>query len=92
MIFDPVLVGKGSVAESTGTPPITPTAASPTVTLKGQSRSAKLDGVDLDITGNKTRDKCIELIYDALSIDSGARTLLCVFIAVKRSNPVFRSK
>jgi len=64
---------KASIAESTGTPPITPTASSSSASLnKGQARSTKVDGVNIEITGDKTRDKCIELIYDALSFDSGA--------------------
>lgn len=36
-------------------------------------RSAKIDGISINIYNDKTRDKCIELIYDALSCDSGAR-------------------
>ena len=36
-------------------------------------RSAKSDGVKIDYSGDKTRDKCAELIYDALVFDSGAR-------------------
>lgn len=38
------------------------------------TRSAKSDGMKIDYTGDKTRDKCAELIYDALVFDSGART------------------
>jgi len=45
-------------------PPVTPTGASTT-------RSAKGDKVKAG-TGDSTRDKCIELIYDALAHDSGA--------------------
>lgn len=60
--------------------PATPTSANPS---KNDLRSAKTDGVQIDITGDKTRDKCIELIYDALASDSGAREfhlsmLLCI--------------
>jgi hypothetical protein len=50
--------------------PATPTSANPS---KNDLRSAKIDGVQIDITGDKTRDKCVELIYDALASDSGAR-------------------
>lgn len=48
--------------------PITPTASS-----KVEARSAKGDGVNVNITGDKTRDRCLEILYDALSADSGAR-------------------
>ena len=34
---------------------------------------AKGDGVSANWTGDKTRDRCIELLYDALALDSGAR-------------------
>lgn len=36
------------------------------------TRSAKSDGIKVEYTGDKTRDKCAELIYDALVFDSGA--------------------
>jgi len=54
---------------------MTPTPATPTGanSSKNDVRSAKTDGVQTDITGDKTRDKCVELIYDALASDSGAR-------------------
>ena len=39
-----------------------------------ETRSAKSDGIKIEYTGDKTRDKCAELIYDALVFDSGART------------------
>lgn len=58
---------KGSVASNSGTP-ITPTGASAKLT----TRSSKTDGVKGGI-GDATRDKCCELIYDALASDSGAR-------------------
>lgn len=60
-----------SVRKASMTPtPVTPTSAS---TNKTDARTAKTDGVKIDITGDKTRDKCVELIYDALASDSGAR-------------------
>jgi len=50
--------------------PATPTSANPS---RNDLRSAKTDGVQTDgVTGDKTRDKCVELIYDALASDSGA--------------------
>ena len=52
------------------TTPVTPTtSAAKPATL----RTAKLDGVTINFTGDKTRDKCAELLYDALASDSGAR-------------------
>ncbi|TDL15784.1 transcription elongation factor [Rickenella mellea] len=63
--------------ESTATPPQTPmtpstlVASSPT-SFKGQLRTAISDGVVIDATNDKTRNKCIELVYDALASDSGA--------------------
>lgn len=56
--------GKRSASASSGTP------ATPTTT--STSRTAKSDGVK-GKTGDATRDKCMELIYDALASDSGAR-------------------
>ena len=38
------------------------------------ARTAKGDGVSTSITGDKTRDKCIEMLYDALALESGFRT------------------
>ena len=70
-----IQAAKKAVSSSTAGPstPVTPTAivsgAKPT-----DNRSAKSDGVKIDFTGDKTRDKCAELIYDALVFDSGART------------------
>ncbi|KZT30188.1 transcription elongation factor [Neolentinus lepideus HHB14362 ss-1] len=68
----PKLNGKVSDRKASGTP-VTPTAQSPSA---GKSplaeRSAKTDGIRVEVTGDKTRDKCIELIYDALAVDSGA--------------------
>ncbi|KAK2459419.1 hypothetical protein APHAL10511_008558 [Amanita phalloides] len=54
--------GKRSASASSGTP------GTPTGTA---SRSAKSDNVK-GSTGDATRDKCMELIYDALAYDSGA--------------------
>lgn len=58
-------------------PPATPTTPSSTGTPgsnKSDVRTAKSDGVVIaKMTGDVTRDKCLELIYDALVFDSGAR-------------------
>ena len=49
--------------------PSTPSPATPKV----EARTAKGDGVSANWTGDKTRDRCVELLYDALAVDSGAR-------------------
>ena len=51
---------------------MTPTASAGSFN-KGEVRTSKTDGVKINVTGDKTRDKCIEIIYDALASDSGAR-------------------
>ncbi|EIN06825.1 transcription elongation factor [Punctularia strigosozonata HHB-11173 SS5] len=76
----PPPVRKASIASSVGAPPASPatTIASPTTYARtslptnGAPRTAKLDGISMDVTSDKTRDKCIELIYDALASDSSA--------------------
>ncbi|CCL98876.1 uncharacterized protein FIBRA_00883 [Fibroporia radiculosa] len=61
-------------ATPSGTPstPITPTMTMANGGSKGELRTAKTDGIKMNITGDKIRDKCVELIYDALASDSGA--------------------
>jgi len=59
-------VRKASVASNGPATPKTPNGPSP------NSRTMKSDGVPSGFTGDKTRDKCIELVYDALASDSGA--------------------
>ncbi|EPQ53091.1 transcription elongation factor [Gloeophyllum trabeum ATCC 11539] len=60
-------------ASMTPATPITPTAQSPSARKSPLAeRTAKSDGIRVEVTGDKTRDKCIEIIYDALAIDSGA--------------------
>ena len=48
--------------------------SAPTTSNNG-ARTAKGDGVSTSITGDKTRDKCIEMLYDALALESGFRTV-----------------
>ncbi|EIW74165.1 transcription elongation factor [Coniophora puteana RWD-64-598 SS2] len=48
--------------------PTTPTIVNGKVEL----RTAKKDGVKIKSTGDNTRDKCSELMYDGLASDSGA--------------------
>jgi len=57
---------KGSIASNGPATPKTPSGSSPNI------RTMKTDGVASGFTGDKTRDKCIELVYDALASDSGA--------------------
>ncbi|KAJ7705644.1 transcription elongation factor [Mycena metata] len=59
-------VRKASVASNGPATPKTPNGPSSAV------RTMKSDGVTPGFTGDKTRDKCIELVYDALASDSGA--------------------
>jgi len=57
-----------STSRQSSTPqPATPTSA------KADLRNSKNDGIKIS-TGDTTRDKCAELIYDALASDSGAPT------------------
>ncbi|KAI9068954.1 transcription elongation factor [Trametes sanguinea] len=56
---------------ATPTTPVTPSASASGSKLN-ETRSAKSDGIKIEYTGDKTRDKCAELIYDALVFDSGA--------------------
>ncbi|EGN97713.1 hypothetical protein SERLA73DRAFT_184533 [Serpula lacrymans var. lacrymans S7.3] len=57
-----------SVSVTPSTTSVTPTP----VSAKGEVRTAKGDSIKVPSTGDKTRDKCMELIYDALACDSGA--------------------
>jgi len=59
-------VRKASVASNGPATPKTPSGPSSNV------RTMKSDGVPSGSTGDKTRDKCIELVYDAIASDSGA--------------------
>ncbi|KAL5638708.1 hypothetical protein ACGC1H_003163 [Rhizoctonia solani] len=65
--------------QSISTPTVsTPTSSKPTPTpTRSQSqsnvvRTIKTDGVKIESKGDKTRDKCMELLYDAMASDSGA--------------------
>jgi hypothetical protein len=68
-----ILIVKKAAPTPTPTP-ITPTGstAKPNTSSTG-TRSAKTDGVKGG-TGDATRNKCVELIYDALVADATART------------------
>ncbi|KAF4582728.1 RNA polymerase II elongation factor [Pleurotus pulmonarius] len=59
---------KASIVSGPSTP-ITPTAPN---SGKPEVRTAKKDGVTMNHTGDTTRDKCMELVYDSLAVDSGS--------------------
>ncbi|CAE6429843.1 unnamed protein product [Rhizoctonia solani] len=66
-----------TAASSGNTPTVpTPISSKPTPTpTRPQSnvvRTIKTDGVKIESKGDKTRDKCMELLYDAMASDSGA--------------------
>jgi transcription elongation factor S-II len=74
---------KKAGSKSTTPAPTTPVVASapkpaavaspaPKPSAQQSTRTAKSDGVKIDVLGDKTRDKCMELIYDALALDSGS--------------------
>lgn len=67
----PPLARKTSMTPSPATPNPNGTSSSSV-----KDRTAVSDGIKLDPTGDKTRDKCMQLIYDALASDSGARESL----------------
>ena len=75
---DTLAAKKAASASSAVTPstPATPTTSGGGGKFSSDSRSAKSDGVKIDYSGDKTRDKCAELIYDALVFDSAACKLL----------------
>lgn len=59
-------VRKSSSASVTQAPPVN-------ITKIDTTRTAKSDNVNISLTGDGTRDKCMELIYNALASDSNAR-------------------
>ncbi|KAF8492072.1 transcription elongation factor [Russula emetica] len=65
---------KGAAKSSAPAPRKASTASVPSSTAGASNsgaRTAKSDGVSTSITGDKTRDKCIEILYDALALESG---------------------
>jgi len=65
----PVKQLRKSSVLTTPVTPITPTVPS---LAKSEDRTAKGDKANIEVTGDKTRDKCVELMYDGLAHDSGA--------------------
>ncbi|CAD6566954.1 MAG: RNA polymerase II elongation factor [Cyphobasidiales sp. Tagirdzhanova-0007] len=51
-------------------------AGSPPAISGGEVRNTKTDNIDTRVTEDKTRNKCIELVYDSLAMDSGADSKL----------------
>ena len=68
--------------------PSTPTSSTPTAvssaTLNNITRTSKTDGVKIPTRNDKVRDKCCEMIYDALASDSNARKQI---VPVRRTKP-----
>jgi transcription elongation factor S-II len=65
---------KGAAKSSAPAPRKASTASVPGSTAGASNsgaRTAKSDGVSISIAGDKTRDKCIEMLYDALALESG---------------------
>jgi len=52
-------------------------------------RNSKSDGVRITVTGDNTRDRCAELIYDGLACDSGAPSDLITDRAIAVEKAVF---
>ncbi|KAJ1962932.1 transcription elongation factor TFIIS [Dispira parvispora] len=62
----------------TPTPTPTTTTATPNTTDSSKPRSMASDGVKPTPTSDKLRDKCVEMLYNALATNSGApASLLC---------------
>jgi len=74
----PTPVRKASTSAVTSKSASGSPAIPPSSIPKPELRTAKGDGITTAWTGDKTRDKCAELIYDALASDSGAPNDLIV--------------
>ncbi|KAI9566594.1 transcription elongation factor [Boletus coccyginus] len=71
--------------QSTSVTPV----ATPAANGKADVRSSKTDGVKMTATGDNTRNKCAELIYDGLAYDSGAPSDLITDRAIAVEAAVF---
>jgi hypothetical protein len=60
--------------------PVTPITTAAPNGPKSEDRTAKSDKVNIEVTGDKTRDKCVELLYDGLACDSAA----CEIVFIRR--------
>ncbi|KAJ7896397.1 transcription factor S-II, central domain-containing protein [Mycena olivaceomarginata] len=83
-------VRKNSVAANGAGAPATPKTPT-TAGASASTRTMKSDGVSATHTGEKLRDKCIELVYDAIASDSGAPTDLIHAKATAIEAAVFAS-
>ncbi|KAG9096847.1 RNA polymerase II elongation factor [Ceratobasidium sp. 370] len=63
-----------STAPSAPAQPPRPTPTPVTLSDPNAVRTAKTDAVKIESKGDKARDKCLELLYDAMAMDSGAPT------------------
>ncbi|KAG1824815.1 transcription factor S-II, central domain-containing protein [Suillus subaureus] len=87
-----------------GSASVTPSNAATPAPVNGklEPRSAKADGVKASGTGDNTRDRCAELIYDGLACDSGAPSELilsrakaveaAVFVQFGSTNAAYKGK
>ncbi|GJJ14207.1 hypothetical protein Clacol_008469 [Clathrus columnatus] len=50
--------------------PLTPGLSTTTTTANGVARSSKTDGIPTDVLHDSVRDKCLQMLYDAVCIDS----------------------
>ncbi|KAF8599177.1 transcription elongation factor [Ceratobasidium sp. AG-I] len=78
---------------STATPatPATPsTPSTPSAAQSDITRTVKTDAVKIESKGDKVRDKCVELLYDAMASDSGAPTEQILKRALAIENNVFK--
>ncbi|EIM84851.1 transcription elongation factor [Stereum hirsutum FP-91666 SS1] len=90
----PVLNGKPAAPsrKNSVATPTTPTVSTPGSISNGSTtRTTKTDGINTDVTRDKTRDKCIELLYDALAFDSGAPSELIFQRAKAAEDAVFHT-
>jgi len=75
---------------STATAATTSTPSTPSGTHSDVTRTVKTDAVKIESKGDKTRDKCVELLYDAMASDSGAPTEQILKRALAIEHNVFK--
>ncbi|KAG9312455.1 transcription elongation factor [Chiua virens] len=73
--------------QSTSVTPVGATTPNPNGKI--DVRNSKADGVKISETGDNTRDRCAELIYDGLACDSGAPSDLITRRAIAVEKAVF---
>ncbi|KAG6372106.1 transcription elongation factor [Boletus reticuloceps] len=82
-----ILAGKPPVRKQSAL--VTPVSATPAPNGKVEVRSSRTDGVRITATGDNTRDRCADLIYDGLACDSGAPVDLITNRALAVEKAVF---